>query len=254
LINRYTNRKIYKRIILGKYILFIAIVLTSIKLKAQDSYNYASYGVGFSVSNARPFADLKTNYTDRVYSANLNYYYSPYLPITFEIQVGKLRGGGNTIAEDADTRRFTNNFKAALLHFDIQMGEMMDYEDNFLLNVAKNFYIGTGFGFIINNVDANRESLVNPGYYFPGKNNSFNGVVPLRFGYEFKIYNGYGEPNIRLDFGYQHNMTFGEGLDGYHDAGKSFKNNALDQYRQLTIGIKVNFGGEASYDKSITGF
>ena len=246
--------KYYNKLVLRNYILFIAILLTSAKIKAQDNYNYASYGVGFAVSNARPFADLKKNYTDRVYAASLNYYYTPYLPIALEVQFGKLRGGGNTVAEDSGTRRFSNNFKAVMMHFDIQMGEMMDYEDNFVLNLAKNFYLGTGFGFIINNVDANRESIINPGYVFPGKNNSFNGLIPIRFGYEVKIYNGYGEPNIRIDFGYQHNMTFGEGLDGYHDSGKNFKNNALDQYRQLSVGIKVNFGGESSYDKSISGF
>ncbi|TSD64872.1 hypothetical protein FFF34_013315 [Inquilinus sp. KBS0705] len=237
-----------------KYFLLILIIISSVKLKAQDSYNYAAYGIGFGASYARPFADLKRNYDDRIYNVNLNYYYSPYLPITLEIQAGHLRGGGNTIAEDIATRRFNNNFKAVLLHANIQLGELIDYEGDFFMNVVKNFYLGSGFGFMINKVDANRYSVIDPTYRFPGKDNSFNMVIPIRFGYEFKIYNSYDEPNIRLDIGYQHNMTFGEGLDGYNDGAVSFKNNALDQYRQITIGIKFNFGGESSYDKSISGF
>jgi hypothetical protein len=47
---------------------------------------------------------------------------------------------------------------------------------------------------------------------FEGANSGVNFMVPLRFGYEFKFYNAYDQPNIRLDIGYQHNLTFGEGL------------------------------------------
>ena len=141
-----------------------------------------------------------------------------------------------------------------VLYFDIQAGEVMDYQGSTVLNVLKNFYVGSGIGGIINSVKTQRVSVINPPYMFPGKDSGVNLIVPLRFGYEFKFYNEYDQPNIRLDIGYEHNITFGEGIDGYADPTTKFKNNALDQYRQITVGIKVNFGGQNSYDKEIRGY
>ncbi|MEB0248725.1 hypothetical protein QN344_01200, partial [Mucilaginibacter sp. 5B2] len=137
---------------------------------------------------------------------------------------------------------------------DVQAGEVINYQGSTVLNVLKNFYLGAGIGGIANSVVTQRTSVIDPTYTFPGKDNGINLIVPLRFGYEFKFYNEYDQPNVRLDIGYQHNLTFGEGLDGYADPSTKFKNNALDQYRQITVGIKVNFGGQNSYDKEIRGY
>nr|WP_067062910.1 hypothetical protein [Mucilaginibacter sp. L294] len=237
-----------------KYLLFIALTLCFYKGKAQGSLNYAMYGIGISASENRPYADLKREYKNKSYAITGNYFFTPYVPIGLEFQFGKLSGGGNTVDLDKDLRRYENNYKALILHMDVQLGEVINYERNAFLNIVKNFYAGAGVGGIYNKVDANRTQDGSvPLYTFPGKDNSVNFIVPLRFGYEFKFYNAYDQPNIRLDIGYQHNLTFGEGLDGYDDPSTKFKNNALDQYRQITIGIKVNFGGEGSYDKDIRG-
>jgi hypothetical protein len=59
-------------------------------------------------------------------------------------------------------------------------------------------------------------------------------------------------PKFGIDIGYQHYVTFGEGLDGYEDPTSKFKNNAPDQYRQFSIGLKYNFGTEHSYEKAIS--
>lgn len=237
-----------------KYLLFIVLALAFYKGKAQGSLNYATYGIAISASSNRPYADLQREYNNKSFAITANYFYTPYVPIGLEFQFGKLSGGGNTVDLDKDTRRYENNYKALILHMDVQLGEVINYERNVFLNIVKNFYAGTGVGGIYNNVNTNRVSLINPGYVFPGKDKSVNFIVPLRFGYEFKFYNAYDQPNIRLDIGYQHNITFGEGLDGYDDPSTKFKNNAPDQYRQITIGIKVNFGGQGSYDKDIRGY
>ncbi|MFD0795344.1 outer membrane beta-barrel protein [Mucilaginibacter litoreus] len=234
-----------------KYLLVILLAIVCCKVKAQYSLNYASFGIGISASLNHPYADLAKEYNNKSFSATANYFFTPFVPIGLEFQLGKLSGGGDDI--DKDTRKYENNYKALLLHMDVQLGEVIDYRGSELLNFAKNFYAGAGFGAILNNVKTNRESLTNLGYVFPGKDKSTNLIVPLRFGYEFKFYNQYNEPNIRLDIGYQHNITFGEGIDGYDDPPSKFKNNALDQYRQITIGLKFNFGGETSYDKDIRG-
>ncbi len=176
------------------------------------------------------------------------------MPIGLEFQLGKLSGGGTDLKIDKDGRQFVNNYKALILHMDVQAGEVINYQGSTVLNVLKNFYLGAGIGGIANSVVTQRTSVIDPTYTFPGKDNGINLIVPLRFGYEFKFYNEYDQPNVRLDIGYQHNLTFGEGLDGYADPSTKFKNNALDQYRQITVGIKVNFGGQNSYDKEIRGY
>lgn len=237
-----------------KYLLFIVLALAFYKGKAQGSLNYAMYGVGVSVSENHPYADLRREYNNKSFAITANYFYTPYVPIGLEFQFGKLSGGGNTLALDKDLRRYVNNYKALILHMDVQLGEVISYERNDFLNIVKNFYAGSGVGGIYNKVDVNRtQAGSNPLYTFPGKDSGVNFIVPLRFGYEFKFYNAYDQPNIRLDIGYQHNLTFGEGIDGYNDPSTKFKNNALDQYRQITIGIKVNLGGEGSYDRDIKG-
>jgi hypothetical protein len=76
----------------------------------------------------------------------------------------------------------------------------------------------------------------------------------LRFGYEFKIYDSYNEPSMAIDLGYIHTVAFGEGLDGYDDPSSKFKNDALDQYRQISISFKYYFGKVTSYNKLIRPF
>jgi hypothetical protein len=239
---------------LKKYLLVIVLALGFYKGKAQGSLNYATYGIGVSVSSNKAYADLKKQDSNQSYAVTFNYFYTPYVPIGLEMQFGTLSGGGNTVNLDKDTRRYENSYKALILHLDVQLGELINYQGNTFLNIAKNFYGGIGFGGIMNDVNTNRYSLLDPTYRFPGVDKSINLIVPLRFGYEFKFYNDYDQPNIRLDIGYQHNLTFGEGIDGYDDPSTHFKNNALDQYRQITVGIKVNFGGQDSYDKEIKGY
>lgn len=232
-----------------KYILIAVIVFLAFSAKAQGGYNYNQFGFGISASAVRPFADLRKNYTDYSLAANLTYYYNPYVPIVVEFQTGKLRGGGDAVSDDKDTRKFNNNFKAFLLYINYGLGDAIDYDRSAFLSFVKNFYGGIGVGFIFNNVKVNRNSLLQSDYVFPGKDKSVNFTVPLRIGYEIKIYDDLRYPKFGIDFGYQHNITFGEGLDGYADPTSKFKNNSPDQYRQFTIGLKYNFGSESSYYK-----
>jgi hypothetical protein len=240
-------------IILKKYILLIAATFACFAAKAQGGYNYNSFGFGIGGGIVHSLADLKKGYNDKAFNANLTYYYSPYVPIVLEFQIGKLRGGGDEVAVDKDTRKFENKYKALMLHVDYQLGDAIDYYRSDFLNIIKNFYGGIGVGAIFNDVKNNRYSLLDQTYRFPGKDKSVNVIVPLRFGYEFKIYDYYGVPKFGIDIGYQHYVTFGEGLDGYEDPTSRFKNNAPDQYRHITIGFKYNFGTEHAYDKSIKG-
>ena len=135
---------------------------------------------------------------------------------------------------------------------------MIDYSESGILNIVKNFYFGSGVGVVFNNNTVQRTNLypINGSldYVFPGSDNSVNLTVPLRFGYEFKFYNDFQEPYMAIDLGYVHNLVFGEGLDGYDDPSTKFKNNATNQYRQIVIGIKFNFGNVTSFNKLIRRF
>lgn len=239
-----------------KLILPFIFLAATLSLKAQDSYNYSKYGVGVFASYNFPFADLKIANRGKTYNITGYYNLTPYVPLGAEIQFGDL-SGGSTVS-DVFKRQYDNHYKVFILHGDFALGELIDYEGSFFLRLVKDLYVGTGVGVINNNMAFIQRTNLIPDdlhpvgtYNFPGKNSSFNLLVPLRFGYEFKIYNDYDEPFIGINIGYVHNVTWGEGLDGYTDPPTAFKNNSPDQYRQIVVGIKVNFGGVVPYSKQI---
>lgn len=202
---------------------------------------------------ARADADIAQHISKEAIFGTLNYNYSPYITITGELQAGKLAGGNpNT---DKDTRAFVNNYKAISLYGDIQAGEFIDYQYRKLLNILKNVYIGTGVG-IMHNAMAfvQRASLNNPGYVFPGEDSSTEIMIPLRIGYEWKFFNRYQEPSVRLNVGYQVSLVYGEGLDGYNDPPSKFRNDHVDRYSLVSVGVKYNFGRPVSYKKPIGKF
>jgi hypothetical protein len=236
---------------LKKTFLFIVITLAAFTARAQ--YNYSTLGVGIGFSSVKGYTNVKRNYDEKAYNLNFIYNYSPYVPIAAEIQFGKLTGGGLTVDRDFYRRQYANNYKALIIHADLQFGEIIEYENSFFMKLLKDFYVGTGVGAISNSLKVQRTSLDDPNYVFPGDNSGINLLIPLRAGYEFKIYDDYNQPFMGIIVGYNHNIVFGEGLDGYNDPSSKFKNNALSQYRQITVGVRVNFGSSVSYSKSIRG-
>jgi hypothetical protein len=249
---------------LKKLILFILFAFSAIIVNAQQGYNYKQFAIGLDLSYERGYTNINRQDNNRSENINFIYNYSPYIPITAELQFGQLSGGGLTVDKDRYGRQYTNNYEAFLIHGDFQFGEVIDYSEKEVLNILKNFYFGSGVGIVFNNNTVQRTNiyygengLPNYGtkdYIFPGKDNSINITIPLRFGYEFKIYNEYEEPYMAIDIGYVHNLVFGEGLDGYDDPSNKFKNNATNQYRQIVIGVKFSFGTVTSFNKLIRRF
>jgi hypothetical protein len=253
---------------LKKYILFFIVTFAAITAKAQSGYNYQEFGIGFGTSYERGYTNITTQYNHQAFNFNLIYNYNPYLPVEAEIQVGTLSGGGlgpnNVIVPKLDPygRKYVNNYKAIILHADYQLGGGIDYSNSWFLQIVKDAYAGIGLGLVSNTNQVQRYSVAagtapppSPlAYRFPGVDNSIDFMIPLRFGYEFKIYDDYNEPSWAVDIGYIHTIAFGEGLDGYNDPSSKFKNNALDQYRQVTITVKWYFGNVTSYNKLIREF
>jgi hypothetical protein len=249
---------------LKKLILLFTFAFSAIIVKAQVGYNYKEFAVGLDISYERGYTNVNRQDNNIGENLNFTYNYSPYIPITAELQFGKLSGGGLTPDKDPYGRQYTNQYEGLIVHGDFQMGEIIDYSESDVLNILKNFYIGSGVGIIFNNNTVQRTNIYygenglpylgSSSYVFPGNNTSINITVPLRFGYEFKIYNDYEEPYMAIDIGYVHSLVFGEGLDGYDDPESKFKNNASNQYRQITVGVKFSFGNVTSYNKLIRRF
>ncbi|HZY35303.1 MAG TPA: hypothetical protein VFE53_01565 [Mucilaginibacter sp.] len=237
-----------------RYILFLTATLLFTAAKAQSGYNYQEWGAGAGAFYERGYTNITQQNSHIGFNINAVYNYNPYLPVEAEIQIGQLSGGGRSPQLDPYGRQYTNNYKAIIFHADFQLGAGIDYSDSWILNIVKNFYSGTGFGFISNTNKVTRYSIYQSTYRFPGVDNSIDLMIPLRFGYEFKIFNDYNEPQFAIDLGYVHTIAFGEGLDGYNDPSSKFKNNAPDQYRQITIMFKYFFGNVVSYNKLITPF
>jgi hypothetical protein len=229
--------------VLKKYFLFIFLLFAAITSRAQydyTSYNYTQYAVGVGASYIRGYTNLNQQDNHTSQSATFTYYYTGYIPLTAEIQSGTLSGGN--LITDASNRFYINHYIALIFHGDFQLGQIMDDNEGVFLDFMKNFYAGTGFGFVANNNKVQRIAISDPTYVFPGKDQSINLMVPIRAGYEYKFYNRYNEPSVRIYAEYEHNLVFGEGLDGYDDPPNHFKNNNLNQYRQISIGIKYDFG------------
>ena len=244
-----------------KLILILVLSFSIIIAKAQSGFNYYSYGVGIGGSYGKAEADLRRQDYHPAFNINFVYNYSPYLPVTLELQKGTFSGGGRTIDLDPSGRIFNNSYFSLNTHADLQLGEIIDYTDNWFLNAVKNFYAGAGIGFIYNHMtDIQRTNLIAANDVigstrgFEGKDSDINLIIPLRFGYEFKIFDDYDQPRYGIDIGIQHYYDIGEGIDGYNDDPNKFKNNALDQYTFVTIGVKYNFGTVTAYNKLIRKF
>jgi len=240
---------------LKKLILLFTFVSSAIMVKAQVGYNYKEFGIGLDISYERGYTNLARQDYHIGQSVSFTYNYSPYIPITAELQFGTLSGGGLTQNLDKYGRMYTNHFEGLILHGDLQLGELIDYSESYFNSAIKGFYFGSGGGIIFNSNTVQRTNVIlsnGPStYVFPGTNSSVNLTIPLRFGYEFKIFNEYEEPFMSVNIGYVHSLVFGEGLDGYDDPSSKFKNNATNQYSQIVVGVKFNFGNVTSYTKVI---
>lgn len=230
------------------FLLFI-FILSAFIAKAQGDYNFMPWGIGGDVSVIKAFTNVAKQNNTLAVSAYFSYYPSPYCPVTFELQRGRFWGGSRVT--DQYKREYVNNYLAILVHADLQLGQVINYDGNDVMNVIKNVYLGAGCGMVKNDIVNQRENLTNPGYIFPGSDNNMDPDVNFRLGYEFKFYNEYDEPHLRIHIEYTHHIVFSEGLDGYNDPVGHFHNNFPDQYRQITIGVVYNFGFIRAFTKRI---
>lgn len=219
------------------------ICFTSFISKAQIGYNYAQFDAGVAASLNQVYGDAQSITKTVSPRFSLNFNQTPFLNYILEGEGGKLEGGK---LSDPTSRVFSNSYAAFAFRIQVQAGELMDYSDSPFKNGLKSLYISSGIGYVVNHLTTNRLSLNIPDYYTPGENNSNEIFIPARIGYEFKFYNQFDEPSVKIDLAYQYNFVMGDGLDGFK-AGK-----ANDQFSQICLGVKFAIGSKTSYRKQIT--
>jgi hypothetical protein len=228
-----------------KLILTICICFTVILAKAQLGYNYAQYDLGVAAALNYAYTDAETVKGTPAVHLNFTYNHTPFLNYIAEVQIGRLAGGDSLLTLSG--RQFKNSYTAVSFRGQIQAGEFLDYENRTIFNALKNIYLSAGLGVMYNNMtEINRTSLYIPEFTSTGRNNSSEVFIPMKIGYEFKIFNSYDEPSVKVDLGYQYNYVLGDQLDGIKAGVRK------DMYMQFVVGIKFAIGGFTSYRKTIT--
>lgn len=233
-------------LIVKRFILLLFILINTVA-RAQNGFDYHQFSIGTGVGATVAYGNTDTKVTKSAYNLNINYNVTPFLTYTLETQFGQLAGGS---PYDYFQRQFTNTYFAIMAHADLQLGELIDYEHSAASNALKNIYVGTGIGAMTNSITYIQLSIP-PGLSGNGSNiypflpASVNVVVPLRTGYEFKLFNNYDMPRYRLDLGYSFNTAFGKGLDGYTSLS------AIKFYSYFSATFKIGLGNTNNYRKPI---
>jgi len=265
-----------------KKALLLLIVLPALVFtaKAQLGYNYHQYSMGFGVGTVKATTDVPYSTYGPAVNFNASYNLTPHTAFSLVYEFGLLTGGysdfyregikafkttdanyaANTLLVtkaygiiDPYYRDYANRYQSISIQGTVLFGEFLDYESGsgfggFLKRAFSNVYVGTGIGMVYNSIsDINRISP-DSSYYYGGANHSNNIMIPVKLGYQYKIYNAYDEPFIAIEAGYQMNYVFGYGLDGYSDP--IFTNRNYETYGGYHIGIKFNFGNVTSYRKA----
>jgi hypothetical protein len=129
----------------------------------------------------------------------------------------------------------------------VQAGELIDYSQSAVANAFKNLYLSSGLGYINNNVVFRTDDalLLEHDQVLPFEPKTNEIFIQVRLGYEFKLFNSYNQPAVKIDLGYQYNFIMGDNIDGYVAGAHN------DAYSQITLGFKFAIGGVTSYRKQI---
>jgi len=229
------------------FTLLVFFIVVNVAARAQNGFDYHQFSLGTGFGATVAYGNTDTKVVKAAYNLNINYNATPFVTYTFETQFGQLAGGS---PYDYYQRQFTNTYLAMMVHADLQLGELIEYQYNEVANSLKNIYVGTGIGFMANAITY-IQTTIPPGLSTNGSNiypflpASVNVVVPIRTGYEFKIFNDYDQPRYRLDLGYSFNTAFGRGLDGYATLS------SIKFYSYFSATIKIGLGSTTIYRKPI---
>lgn len=223
-------------------ILFVLLACLSFK-QTFGQFNYYRIVGGMNLGMNTAFADVAKKKPAQTFSANIDYYLTPFSSIGVELQNGTLGGGDREL--DPDKRFFKNNYSALSVGYKVQLAQLIDIDNRSPLYKIRGIYAGAGIGVMRNSISDGEIVRVQPGtgYVFPGTSKSINLTYPLNAGINLPVSDRWGRTRVVFNFNYQFNITSGEGLDGYDDAsrGGAFHSRP-DMYGVASAGLKVCFG------------
>jgi hypothetical protein len=205
---------------------------------AQTNYYKLSIGGGYGFTQS--FTDIQSHDFGQSLYGTLDYFITPFLSLGGELQSGKIKGG--EVATDRHQRAFVNSYKAATVNGKLYLGALVNYEGSTFLKATRWAYIGGGAGIIRNRMTKIARIQKSTGYVFPGKNASYELTVPINAGINFYFPDRSGNHRLAINLNFQSNITLGEGLDGYDDSPRVFRNGFPDIYNFYTIGLKYHLG------------
>lgn len=223
----------------------LAIFLLGSIQGAFAQFNELKYTMGISAGPNFSYTDVKKGTWGHTFAADFNFYPFRYLTIGLEGQAGLIQGGN--INTDLYNRQFANRYISLRLNTKLMIGRVFDVYNSELLYSLRGIYVGSGVGIIKNHmadIVRYRPSFSNdPGYGpFPGKDDSYNLVLPVNFGVNFYVAESGFVSNFIININAQSNVTWGEGLDGYDDPTEKFKNKKEDIYNVYSVGVKYILG------------
>ena len=225
------------------FIVTFVISLFALTSKAQLGYMYSQLDLGVAGTVNTVYGDAKIQQNKFSGDVSLSYNQTPFVNYVFDFQAGNLSGGN--IKKDIYDNQFSNNYTAYIGRAQLQLGEITDYSQSPVANAFKNLYLSTGAGFIVNNASA-IHYVSQASSYASTQSNSTEALIPIRIGYEFKLFNAYDEPTVKFDLAYQTNYVLGDEVD----ALKQGKSN--DIFTQFSLGVKFAIGTPTSYRKQIS--
>lgn len=205
---------------------------------AQTNFYKLSAGAGYGLTQS--FTDVARNDFAPSGYGTLDYFFTPFLSLGGELQYGKIKA--RAAADDPLERAFVNAYKAATINGKLYLGALADYEHSDFLNAVKWFYVGGGAGIIRNHITKVTRVNKFTGNEFPGREASFEMMVPINMGISFYFPSESGNRKLAINLNVQSNLTMGEGLDGYDDSSETFKEGFPDIYNFYSIGIRYHFG------------
>jgi len=195
-----------------KIVLLITIIFAAASLKAQNEFQQITLGAGAGA--ATTYASSQIAKTTPAFSANLSYYPKKFFNIALEAQVGELAGGNAGMSNASYTNKYAAVIFEPTFHFGAifnnsfnnLQGDFVNKSGYDFASVCKNFYVGTGFGLIHNNVTNIDQTT--------SYSQNIVAVVPVKFGYEISFADQYDNPMLKLNLSYSFNSALGRGLDG----------------------------------------
>ncbi|MET4080511.1 hypothetical protein ABIB40_000455 [Pedobacter sp. UYP30] len=223
----------------------LAVLLFCSVQGAFAQFNELKYTAGINVGPNRSYTDVKKGGWGHTFAVDFNYYPLRYLTVGLEGQTGLIQGGN--INTDLYNRQFANRYASLAITGKLMVGKLFKVESSEFLYAMRGLYAGVGAGIIKNHmidIVRYRPSFSDdPGYGpFPGKDDSYNVVLPFNLGINFYIAESGFVSNFIINVNAQSNITIGEGLDGYDDPPNKFENKKQDIYNVYSVGIKYIIG------------